>query len=384
MQWRQRMSGVQVRRYDIDWLRVLAVLLLIPFHTAIIFAPADSLSYIKDQENRVLNQFSWFVHQWHMPLLFLVSGAATWFSLNSRTGRQYLGERVQRLVIPLVFGTLAIVPPAVYFQRLQFQQFQGSYIAFYPHFFNGIYPEGNFMWGSLWFLAYLFVFSLIVLPLLLFFRREFGKRLISTVASLCERRGEIFLFAVPLAVIQAALRARWPGFQNLIGDWANFFFYITFFIYGYLLCSERRFEEAIARNGTLALGMGVVSWLFIGGISWIGKEPVPGYSPEWILYMILFGFNSWFWIIAILSFGQRHLGFTNKVLQYGTEAALPFYIIHHTIIVVIGYYVVQWNLRGMSKFFVITTASLIVTILLYDIFVKRANVTRFLFGMRVG
>lgn len=377
-----KMGTVPERRHDIDWLRVLGVLLLIPFHTGIIFAPSDSISYVKDQPNAWLSNVTWFMHQWHMPLLFLVSGAATWFSLGSRAGGEYIRERFNRLIVPLIFGTLAIVPPQVYWQRVQSHQFRGSYIKFYPHFFDGIYPTGNFSWGNLWFLAYLFTFSLIALRFFFSLRNERGRRLISALAALCERRGGILLFGVPLAVVQASLRARWPGAQNLYNDWANFFFYITFFVYGYLLCSDERFKKATVKNGRVALVLGVVAWSIIDGLDLAGKNPVPEYSLVWVLYMILSGFNSWFWMIAILAFGQRYLNFTNRALRYATEAALPFYIIHHTVIVTVGYYVVKWNTGTAEKFLSICAISLVLCIFIYDALIKRISILRFLFGMR--
>jgi peptidoglycan/LPS O-acetylase OafA/YrhL len=370
------------RRYDIDWLRVLAALLLVPFHTGVIFCPGDSISYVKGQPSLGINLFVGFVHWWHMPLFFFVSGAATWFSLGSRSAGRYLDERVKRLLVPLIFGTLAIVPVQVYWMRLSNHEFSGSFFRFYPQFFNGIAPDGNFEWGHLWFLAYLFVFSIVALPLFLFLRSEAGRRHTDNLATFCEKNGGIFLLAVPLALIQAALRAKWPGFQNLYNDWANFFFYLTFFVYGYLLCSHEGFTRAVEKHGGIALGMAIPFQSAIILLDVTGNVPARGYSLGWILYMILHGFNSWFWILAILSLGRRHLSFTNKALEYANGGALPFYILHMAVVVSFGYYVVQWNAAPIMEFFAICAASLPTTVILYDVLAKRASVTRFLFGMK--
>jgi glucans biosynthesis protein C len=105
------------RRYDIDWLRILAVLLLIFFHAAMIFGAFGW--YVQNNVfNSGLTFFVYFVHQWHMPLFFLLSGAGTYFFLNFKTWQQYLVERSQRLLIPLLFGIVAIVPPQVYYSHL--------------------------------------------------------------------------------------------------------------------------------------------------------------------------------------------------------------------------------------------------------------------------
>src|SRR5689334_23204217 len=105
-------STKAVRRYDIDWLRILAVLLLVPFHSALIFSlDPGHVVYIKDSvESPFLVQAAGFLSIWHMPLLFLISGMATWFALGFRSGGQYLKERVLRLLVPTVFAILVLVP----------------------------------------------------------------------------------------------------------------------------------------------------------------------------------------------------------------------------------------------------------------------------------
>ncbi len=118
------------RRYDLDWLRVLAVLLLVYFHTAAIFYTGDlGEFYVKnDSSSNEMERFILFVHQWHMPLFFLLSGAGTWFALSFRTPGEYVIERFKRLFIPFLFGTLVIVPPQVYYRLLSNPDYQDSYI----------------------------------------------------------------------------------------------------------------------------------------------------------------------------------------------------------------------------------------------------------------
>ncbi len=371
------------RRYDLDWLRVLAVLLLIYFHTAKIFDyPAFDYFDWHIKNNQVsarITVFTWFVHQWQMPLFFLLSGAGTWYSLLLRAPNKYLMERVKRLLIPLVFGTLVLVPPQVYLERLRTSGYQGTYWQFYPHFFECCYPNRNLSWHHLWFLAYLFVFSVIALPLLLYLRKD--QHLIARLSERCERGVAIFLLAVPLVIIEVVLRARWPGWQNLIDDWANFCFYLTCFIYGYLIAADRRFGQTIDRHGTLALVLAVASATAIVAWDWSSSTAL-AYSPGYVLYQALRGFNTWFWLLAILSFGQKCLGFQHSILEYAKSAALPVYLLHQTVIVVIGFYVVQWNSEITEKFWFISTASLIMAIALYEILIRRTRVTRWLFGMK--
>lgn len=109
-------SESRERRHDVDWLRVLAVLLLIPFHAAIIYAPTGDVPIKSLQRTFYLVPFIAFVHTWHMPLLFFISGIGTWFALGFRTGGDYLKERFLRLVIPLFLGTALLRPIVGYFE----------------------------------------------------------------------------------------------------------------------------------------------------------------------------------------------------------------------------------------------------------------------------
>ncbi|MEH2376015.1 acyltransferase family protein [Nostoc sp.] len=374
----------QERHYDLDWLRVLAVLLLIYFHAAAVFYQGELGDfYIKnDLPSPVLGWFIFFVHQWHMPLFFLISGAASWFSLQLRTPMEYVNERFRRLLIPFIFGTLVLVPPQVYYKVLTHHTDIGSYLQFYPQFFNGIRPQGNFEWAHLWFVIYLFVISLVSLPLLLFFKQEMGRLWYSTIAIFMKQPGVILLPALPLAMIEGAFRPKWFGFQNLYDDWANLLLYLCYFVYGFILCSDTRFRQAIAQYQKLVLFMAVVTMSIIFGIQVTEVLPVRGYSVEYILYQMLRGFNSWCWVTAILGLSQQYLSFTNNILQYTTLAAYPVFLLHQTVLVAISFYVVQWDLGRTAKFLIISTATVLVTNALYEMFIKRLNILRFLFGLK--
>jgi len=374
------MNNLSERHYDIDWLRVLAVLLLIPYHTAVIFT-RPYVAYIKAEPHAATEVFAYFMNQWHMALLFLVSGVGAWYSLETRTGSRFGAERVRRLVVPLIFGTLAIVPVQVYFQRLYYHEFSGSFLRFYPHFFDGIFPHGNFTWGQLWFLAYLFVFSLLLLPVFLYLKTENGRTFLNRASGFFGQRGAIFAAALPFMLAQAAFRAKWPGFQNLYNDWANFAFYITAFFYGYVLVSAPGFSQAIKKNRHLALVLGTVTMALILGLHQSRMAPAPDYSGTWLLYMLLHGFGSWCILVAILGFARKYLNFNHALLGYANEAVLPFYVLHHAAIVSIAYFVVG-SAGLLTEFVAIAAPAMILAVVIYDVLVKRLAVLRLLFGMR--
>jgi glucan biosynthesis protein C len=373
------------RRYDIDWLRVFATLVVFSFHSARFF---DFVGWhVKnDQLSTGMTVFVGFLSlQWMMPLFFVLAGAGTRFALDLRPAGRYVQERVKRLLVPFIFGLIVLIPPQDYFEQVTQAGYRGGYFEFYPRFFEDIdvgFDVGWFGHGHhLWFLGSLFTFSLISLPLFLYLRNEKGQRIVSRLGAFCERRGALFLLAIPVAAIEA-------GFQSYgDGGW-NRYTYLIFFVCGYLVFADPRFERAVARQGKLALAVGIPSMLMSLGVCahYYLNEGIDlnyGYSATAVLWRILKGFNAWVWLVAILSFGKRYLTFNNKLLRYAADAVLPFYVLHQTVIVVIGFYVVRWHMGVMAKYLVISTASFITIMALYDLVVRRTNVTRFLFGMRL-
>lgn len=374
------------RRYDIDWLRIFAVLMLIYFHTARLFNHEDW--YIKNvQLSSGLDVLVEFIGQWHMPLFFLVSGTATWFALGHRTGRQYASERANRLLVPLFFGIFVIVPPQSFFHYQNSSQSFDSYLSFYRQFLEWVRTfqaeDYRLEWGHLWFLAYLYVFSMIILPIFLYFRSASGKNLIARIAGVIERRPSfVFLLSLPFIITEILLRWKWPGENNLIADWASFTFYIIIFFYGFLLVSDSRFEEAIAERWRTSLILAII----FSGLQFLPDEAstlITENEPAlYVIDRITGSLTTWFWLVAFLGFGRKFLSFTNGFLKYASEAALPFYILHQTVIISIAYPILKLDLGVPVKFLIISTASIISCIAIYDLLIKRIGLLRFLFGMR--
>jgi len=142
-------STVTTRYYDIDWLRVCATVVVFLFHAAKPFL-SDAWHIKNAQVEPVLDIAVGLIDVWMMPLLFVVSGMSIALSLRSRTAREFVRERLKRLLVPFVFGLVVLSPPQVYIERLHYGQFDGSFLQFLPHAFDGLYldyaGEGNFAW----------------------------------------------------------------------------------------------------------------------------------------------------------------------------------------------------------------------------------------------
>jgi len=369
------------RRYDLDWLRVISVLLVVALHVTEMFDPTITFHYVKGEPNAFAAATDFFALQWIIPLLFLVAGLSAWWALDTRTGKQFAFDRVKRLLAPLVFGTIVLVPIMSYFQMLQSAVFAGSFLQFYQvYFFSYITQEG---WGHLWFLAYLLAFSLVALPIFVSLKRPRGRRLADWITRHLRVGGILLLLPVPLVFIEVTLRARYPfGMPTLVSDWASLLSFLTLFIYGYLIISNPLVQDAIKRVRFVALGAGIATTVGRFALAWTGNLPAPDYSLSWSLYMVLNAFDSWFWLTTILGFGLKHLNVNTKALAYLNEIVLPIYILHLPVAVIIAFYVIAWPTFPFVKALVILGGTVALTLGLCELCVRRTRVTRFLFGMR--
>ncbi len=212
------------RRFDMDWLRVIFVCGLIMIHVAAMF-DRYPLTAVKGKPSFALTLFATFLHEWRLAILFIVSGAGSYFALGFLNGPQFMKMRVRRIVVPLIMGTLLIVPIHLYYWQFLNNP---NYDKTYPHFYftimwrffaHGIFGTSRetLHWAHLWFLAYLFVASIVALPLMLYLRRGKGKEWIPKVATFVEKPWVIFLFAIPLMLVEVALRPFWQSSRLIIG-----------------------------------------------------------------------------------------------------------------------------------------------------------------------
>ncbi len=366
------------RRHDLDWLRVLAILVLHAFHTGMAFNTWGW--HIKNADLLPWLQYPMgFLHEWRMPLLFFISGVGTTFALGSRHLGGFVLERHRRLLWPLAFGMLVIIPPQVYHERL----FQGarfeSFWAFYRTIFTGIpYPEGNLSWHHLWFVAYLFVFSLLSLPWLAWLSRRGGKARFEAARTWLAAGHRIYLLILPLSVIQISLRRYWPTEQNLVADWANFSFQLFHFWAGIFVASHPGIWKTIEEIRRRSLGLAFVTL----GLMLI--DDAMGMEHGYVYPVEYFGRScvTWFWILSALGYAKHYLNFRNRFLNYANEGIYPFYILHQTVIIVLGYHLITWPFGPVVKLLLLGGLSFAVSVLLYELGIRRWNIMRVCFGLK--
>lgn len=381
------------RRYELDWLRSLAVFGLIPFHAAIVFT-TGSRDYVKSgQTSAVMDVFASFITFWGIPLIFLIGGAAAYFALRVRSPGAYVRARLTRLGIPFLVGILTIVPIQVYIGTLSgpgaplsYPAFYLSYLTRWVNLLHGSFPTAGAEWiGHLWFIPPLIVYSLLALPFSRLLRKAWCARLFERAAVAARGWRVLFVFGVPVALSEYVLRAgvsRPLSFDFQFSDaWAGFVFYFIFFLYGYIIYSDVRLMRGVRQYGMAALVLGVVSWITLQVIHQTHLGPAYDYSLGYGLYMLLRSYISWFLVMAILGLGMRYLNRRNRLLDYLNEATYPIYLLHMPVLTIVAYYVVRWRIGFFWEFLAVVVITIVVTVLLYDLLVRRIGVLRFLFGV---
>jgi len=359
------------RRYDLDWLRVLGVLLLIPFHVALIFVLQPyTIMYIRDVVNSpALSVTTGFIHMWHMPMLFLISGGATYLALGFRSAGQYVRERFLRLFIPLIFGLLTHVPFTIYIQHSNNLSLQEGYLGFFRinlAQLDGM--NGAFTPAHLWFILYLFVFSLIGLPIFIWLRSERGKSATKGFGITMQSPLSLVLLGIPLTLAAAT---------GLLGAMNPLYYFIIFF-YGFVFASDIRVQQSINKLTWVAFAYGIFEAVITVTI------PIERYAEwtwQWMMLGLMYEMGRWSLTLATLGLGHRFLNRTSDFLRYASEAAMPFYLLHMTFSVVTGYFVIQLNAPVTVKYPLIVLVATGLTWVAYEL-VRRWNVSRWLFGMK--
>ncbi len=382
------------RLHYLDWLQVLAILGVFIFHAV---HPFDALFdwHIKNAELSALATFfAGFFSLWGMPFFFTMAGTTSWFSLRRRTPGRYVRERVTRLLIPFIIGSIVLTPIQAYYELTHKGWWKGgSFIEFilsseartyfYTEFSPIILSPNIFarLGYHLWFVGFLFAYALIALPVFLWLNQDSGKRFVASFARLAKWRGGLLMFAIPLILIGYIFQP----FLSAYTGWASFFFMLVFFISGYILIADDRFMRAIRRDWRLHLILGIACTLFFFSVAagvpvwdWLVSPGTLGFYISWTAW----GINSWCWTMVMMYIGMRHLDYTNKWLQYGRKASYPFYFVHQPVIITIAFYVVQWEVDLLIKLLVVVIGSFAVSLGLYELLVRRINPVRALFGMK--
>ncbi|HTQ99091.1 MAG TPA: acyltransferase family protein [Candidatus Acidoferrum sp.] len=363
-------KDTQPRWYFFDWLRVIAIGFLFMFHSGMPFV-GWGWHIVDSQVVRSLELPMDIAHRLRMPLLFVIAGASVWLALGRRGAWQVLRERAKRLLLPLVFGMLVIVPPQVYIERLFRPQWDGDgYLDFYWQRVLQFkpYPQGDFAWHHLWFIAYLFIYILLLLPVLAWWR---------------SRRAPVLpgwwllLLGLPLGLNEALLKRQFPETHALFYDWYTLGHYALLFAFGFLLAWLPGTWDWLQqrRHRLLAVAAALTATIF-------SLKAVNVWHNDTTHDAIGACFFVWWWQLVFLGYGRQLLSFRNRALDYLSEASYPLYILHQSVMVVLAWFVLSQPWVWQQKYLALLFGTLAISLLIYEALVRRVPVLRLLFGLK--
>jgi glucans biosynthesis protein C len=377
------------RRFDLDWVRIGAFMLLILYHVGMYYVSWDW--HVKSPyASTDIQPLMMLTSPWRLSLLFLVSGVATGYLLARQGARHFMSGRSTRLLIPLIFGMLVIVPPQSYLEVVEKLRYAGSFAEFYRLYITGFHGfcRGSDClimptWNHLWFVAYLWVYTLALYAVV-----RLAPPLVPWLRRLVERRlSGIGILLWPLAylcAIRIGLVARFPENHALVGDWYNHAMYFGVFLLGFALAGNRGAWATLERVRWFTLGFAVLGWALL--CAYLGAyEHGAAMPPLELRYLMrgVYGAEQWLAIAAVVGFAHRHLARDNAARRYLTSAIFPVYILHQTIIVVVAHALKPSHLFPPVEGFLLVLVTAATCFLSYEA-IRRVRLLRPLFGLERG
>ncbi len=363
------------RRNDLDWIRVAAFGLLILYHVALVYAPYD-------WHIHSAHTFDWLhealllTNPWRLTLLFLVSGAALRFMTARRSPAQTLRARVERLIPPLLFGALVLVPIQSFVEAIDKGGFTGNFADWLWHEFSPSGLANGVPVNHLWFIVYITVYSLITIGL----TTQPGL-MAKAEAWLVKHTSGWRVLVVPLIYLIVIRIVLFPIFgitNKLTWDFYNHFLSLGAFLFGFLMVRHEALWAELERRrhqsliiALIALPIMMVQAWHPGGGTWFG-----------IPRAVVFAVDQWAVITAILGYGSRYLRNTRgPALPYLVDATFPLYLAHQTVLVAAVWFIRPANLPAPAEALTLVGITFGVSLLIYEI-VRRIPVIRPIWGLK--
>ena len=396
------MSPADRRIVELDLLRAALVIGQVFFHSARVFS-LDAFYVSNGVRSLGLSFVVAFAVLWGMPLLFLISGQTAWMSLATHGCVRFVRERVLRLLVPFAFGLLFLVPPQVYLLLRGDASYHGGYLAFLQRFFR-VVPALDWPWlvradprtalfeaSHLYFLYFLFSYSVLLVGVRALARGGCPP-LVHRVLSAWWRPSMVLWLGLPVGAVEA-----WLGSENY-GGW-NRYAFLAFFLLGAWLAISPSLRLNMGRHLTVALALAVPLtalgfWVYAQA-ALAGEYLGHGAAPLNRSWRLLKGLCAWWWVLVFynaalhLRLGQGGRdGLASRrwqaIAAYWREAALPFYLLHHPIVIALAYPIVRLECGVLTKWVTLSLAALLATLGTYEVLVRRVPPLRFLLGMRTG
>ncbi len=353
------------RLYYIDWLRVLVILSLIPFHAALTYL-RYGIVYIKAPVAGVSALPFLIVSvplgDFIMTLLFFVSGVASFYSFKKGGGGMYVGERAKKLMRPFLLGFFFLCPVTAYLQAL-YEGFEDGFLSFIPQFFwYQIFHYHGY--GHLWFLLYLFIFSMLCVPLFNRWRRDESR--IKRIGEFLSKGHRLLLPIGAIILLELCLRPFFHADQTLLFEWANDAVYLSVFIFGYLFAADERIQEKTKEYYKASV---VFCTLSLAVLFYVNIQSQIFYSNEayltlfWVLAKGVYECSA---IILLFNVGKACLNKSGRAIGYLNRASFMIYIFHFFPVTFFTLLFIDLKIHIFIKFLLVVALSYIAVFLIYE------------------
>ena len=360
------MQAQDERLYGLDWLRIGAFALLILYHIGMFFVPWEwHVKTGRPLEWLELPMMA--INPWRLTLLFVVSGFASRILLSKVNGaRAFVRGRSLRLLLPLLAGMTLFVAPQPWAELRAAGVVSDGFWTFWTrdYFrFGKLHALDLPTWNHLWFVAYLWVYTL-ALALLAVLPAAARSTMQDLFDRLLTGRG---LLAWPIVVLAAARIGLFPIFNEthaLVDDVYAHVVYGFAFFFGVGLARSGAAWASIMANWRRALVIGAACYGLVVAID----MTIAGESGEIepFVLRIARSVQAWGVIVGLLGFARARLNFDGPARRYLTEAIFPYYIAHQTIIVLVGYKLAPLGMGPSTEFVIILAATVAGCALTYE------------------
>jgi surface polysaccharide O-acyltransferase-like enzyme len=335
---------LEARLVFLDWVRILAFFVLIAYHVGMYYVSWDW--HVKSPfASSAPEAFMLLSAPWRLTLLFFVAGAASRFMLARVSTGAFVRKRSLRLLLPLVFGMLVIVPPQPYLEVVEKLRYGDGYSAFlglYYSAYDGFCREDCLdlpTWNHLWFVAYLWVYTLLLALLARLLPARAIQALSARMEDLLQGWKLIALPAAVLGLLRILLAERFPTTHGLVDDWYNHAASFLPFLLGALMAGSSGFWQQVEARRWNALALALCAWAAI--VIWFHAphEQLDGRLMDVLSPVMrsVWALCTWSAIVAACGCARRHLNADGPARRYLTEAVFPLYIAHQTLIVVLAH-----------------------------------------------
>ncbi|GGF75251.1 acyltransferase family protein [Alteromonas lipolytica] len=362
----------QQRFAELDWLRIGLILAVFTHH---VFMPfnGDDWHVMNQQSSKLLDDIMVYFEQLRLPTLFTIAGAGSVLLLGKLTAGAFLLNKLKRLLIPLLIGMMFITPPQAYFESPE------HYASLWDAYQQRILLFDN---KHLWFVEFLIVFMLLAIPVYWLLRHRTNKSLTDLTVRLCQYRFSLMIIGAVVVLIRGGLKLSYPEQHGSIENLSVSVFYLLFFLAGMLFMSRQEIWTTLRHFRRTNLCFFVFFSLcfyiyYLGDFSFLGSLTV-----RWQIWWALCALVSWSAMLVMLGYGSQYLISSPSWLRQSNELIYPFYILHQTVIVALGYYIVQWDAAIAAKSVSLFMLSLLLTTGLCYFVIRPFNPMRFLFGLK--